>query len=147
MRKKVAKHIVGIALLIGASFSWLAFDQAGQEDRPRGFHDSLRERRGHAIRFRGAPEGDPRLPCSIIPNYTAVITGHTGTLGRAEVNLDLSEARADAVASALREAGIDPDRVTALGVGAAEPSERREDEGRISYQKRLSRATVSLRVR
>lgn len=146
MRKKVTKHIVGIVLLVGASFSWLAFDRAGREDRQRDF--TVLFENGTAMQS-DAEERLNAIQAAMLdnPDYTAVITGHTGTLGTAEVNLNLSEARADAVASALREAGIDPDRMTALGVGAAEPSERLEDEGRISYQKRLSRATVSLRVR
>ncbi|MGI9502831.1 MAG: OmpA family protein, partial [Geminicoccaceae bacterium] len=129
-----------------ASFSWLAFDRAGREDRPRDF--TILFAKGMTMQS-DAEEHLRAIQAAMLdnPDYTAVITGHTGTLGNAEVNLDLSEARADAVASALREAGIDPDRMTALGVGAAEPSDRREDEGQISYQKRLSRATVSLRVR
>ncbi len=146
MRKKVTKHIVGIALLLGASFSWFAFDHAGREDRQRDF--TILFENGTAMQS-DAMQHLKAIEAAMLdnPDYTAVITGHTGTLGKAEVNLDLSEARADSVASALREAGINPDRVTALGVGAAEPSDRREDEGQISYQKRLSRATVSLRVR
>ncbi len=146
MRKKVTKHIVGFALLVGASFSWLAFDRAGREDMPRDF--TILFENGMAMQSE-AKERLKAIEAAMLdnPDYTAVITGHTGTLGKAEVNLHLSEARADAVASALREAGIDPERMKALGVGAAEPSDRREDEGQISYQKRLSRVTVSVRVR
>lgn len=146
MPKKVTKHIAGIALLVLASFSWLAFDRAGREDMPRDF--TILFENGMAMQS-DAEERLKAIEAAMLdnPDYTAVITGHTGTLGKGEVNLELSEARADAVASALREAGIDPGRLTVLGVGAAEPSDRLEDEGQISYQKRLSRTTISLRVR
>lgn len=146
MRKKMTKHIMGIALLALASFSWLAFDRAGREDVPRDF--TIFFENGMAMQA-DAEERLKAIQAAMLdnPDYTAVIRGHTGTLGQSNINLELSEARADAIASALRGAGIDPGRLTALGVGAAESSDRREDEGQISYQKRLSRATISLRVR
>lgn len=49
------------------------------------------------------------------------IGGHTDWKGRAPVNLELSQKRADAVRAALIEAGIDASRITAKGYGEEIP--------------------------
>ncbi len=49
------------------------------------------------------------------------VGGHTDATGSVEVNNTLSQARADAVASALSEAGVSADRITATGYGSSQP--------------------------
>lgn len=49
------------------------------------------------------------------------IAGHTDSDGAAEANLRLSRARADAVARALADRGIDPARMLTLGHGESQP--------------------------
>lgn len=60
------------------------------------------------------------------------VVGHTDTRGTLEHNLELSRRRAAAVAAALTERyGVDPDRLTARGVGPLAPAAtNRTGEGR-----------------
>lgn len=55
------------------------------------------------------------------PSFTARIEGHTDSAGPDEINLTLSEARADAVRNALIERGVAEDRLVSEGVGEARP--------------------------
>ena len=56
------------------------------------------------------------------PDTTAVIEGHTDDVGAADVNLRLSQSRADSVVDYLASAhGIDPARLTAVGYGESRP--------------------------
>lgn len=56
------------------------------------------------------------------PETTVEIAGHTDSLGEASYNQYLSQRRAEAVAERLTgPLGIDPERVTAVGYGEAEP--------------------------
>ena len=50
-----------------------------------------------------------------------VIEGHTDVSGRADTNLKLSQARADAVRTMLVLAGINQDRLKSMGKGSTEP--------------------------
>lgn len=50
-----------------------------------------------------------------------VIEGHTDSDGPADFNLELSQARADAVTAYFVENGIDPSRLTSIGLGENEP--------------------------
>lgn len=52
---------------------------------------------------------------------TVEIGGHTDNQGRAEASEPLSQGRADAVLAALVDAGIDADRLTAVGYGETQP--------------------------
>lgn len=56
-----------------------------------------------------------------VPEAPVLVRGHTDSDGVPESNGTLSAARADAVIVALIERGIDPGRLAADGVGAAEP--------------------------
>ena len=55
------------------------------------------------------------------PKATAVVEGHTDNVGRENANRALSQARAQAVAKALTDAGISDDRVHAEGYGSQKP--------------------------
>ncbi|MCP5396246.1 MAG: OmpA family protein [Sphingomonadaceae bacterium] len=49
------------------------------------------------------------------------VGGHTDATGSAEINQRLSQERADAVAAALAERGVDAARITATGYGSSKP--------------------------
>ena len=49
------------------------------------------------------------------------VTGHTDNTGSAAYNQDLSERRAWAVTSVLREAGVSSSRVRTVGAGESQP--------------------------
>lgn len=56
------------------------------------------------------------------PETTVEIAGHSDSIGDAEYNRFLSQRRAEAVANRLTSVlGVDPDRVSAMGYGEAEP--------------------------
>lgn len=64
-------------------------------------------------------------------DYRIEIAGHTDAQGRAETNLALSVARAEAVLEAMRGAGLDIRNLTAAGYGATRPvAENDTEEGR-----------------
>ena len=56
------------------------------------------------------------------PSMTIAIEGHTDSDGPEDYNLELSQARADAVAGYFAAAGIDPARISAVGRGEAAPA-------------------------
>ncbi len=56
------------------------------------------------------------------PSMTIGIEGHTDSEGAADYNLELSQERADAVAAYFIQAGIDPARVSAVGMGEQSPA-------------------------
>lgn len=55
------------------------------------------------------------------PERSAIIEGHTDSVGAAAFNQKLSEQRAQAVQNALVERGIAPDRLSAVGFGPSRP--------------------------
>lgn len=55
------------------------------------------------------------------PSYKLLIGGHTDNVGSDEVNMTLSQNRADAVAKYLISKGISPMRVSATGYGETQP--------------------------
>jgi len=56
-----------------------------------------------------------------MPWVTTVVVGHADQTGTAALNLELSQARANAIIDYLVSQGISPDRLAAQGVGAREP--------------------------
>lgn len=50
-----------------------------------------------------------------------VLRGHSDSVGSDEVNLRSSQSRAEMVADALREAGVDEDRITIIALGEMRP--------------------------
>ena len=55
------------------------------------------------------------------PNSTVQVTGHTDNTGEAAYNQDLSERRAQSVASVLYQSGVNPGRVQVIGRGESSP--------------------------
>jgi OOP family OmpA-OmpF porin len=73
-------------------------------------------------------------------NDSIVITGYTCSLGSAQYNLSLSERRAIAIKAALVDQGIEESRLTAKGLGEADPvadnmiESGRERNRRVEFQ-------------
>ena len=55
------------------------------------------------------------------PNLTIEISSHTDMVGNDEINLEISQKRAQSVVDYLIERGINPDRVIAIGYGKTTP--------------------------
>ena len=65
------------------------------------------------------------------PDSRITVEGHTDSQGQAAHNQELSQKRAEAVATYLRSRGIAPDRVTAVGKGPDKPiADNKTIEGR-----------------
>jgi outer membrane protein OmpA-like peptidoglycan-associated protein len=66
------------------------------------------------------------------PQFKVVISGHTDSEGKAEANLRLSQARADAIKAYLTYTfNIDPARISAIGYGGSKPIvEEKSDDHR-----------------
>ena len=65
------------------------------------------------------------------PTYKAEIIGHTDSIGKASVNMMLSQKRANAVKEALVQEGVNPSRITTRGRGELDPiASNRTEEGR-----------------
>jgi outer membrane protein OmpA-like peptidoglycan-associated protein len=62
------------------------------------------------------------------PDKKIRVEGHTDSSGEAEINLQLSEQRAQAVREALISLGVDSERISALGMGEDFPIASNEDE-------------------
>lgn len=66
-----------------------------------------------------------------------MVEGHTDSRGSAEFNLQLSQDRADSVKAALVAAGVDAQRITALGLGEDFPIDSNESEVGRSRNRRV----------
>ncbi|MEO0484506.1 MAG: OmpA family protein [Pseudomonadota bacterium] len=75
------------------------------------------------------------------------ILGHTGDAGDAAANQALSEDRAAYVAAIAEEMGIEPDRITATGIGGGAPLSQDSGETDRAHQARLARVEVTLQQR
>jgi len=65
------------------------------------------------------------------PDSLVIVVGHTDSTGPADFNQGLSERRANTVATSLRNGGVSPSRVRAIGVGENEPiATNQTEEGR-----------------
>lgn len=66
------------------------------------------------------------------PEMTAVVIGHTDSIGNARKNLELSQQRAESVRNMIATLGVDESRVSAVGKGEAEPrADNSTEEGRL----------------
>ncbi len=65
-----------------------------------------------------------------------IVEGHTDNQGSAQSNLDLGQRRADSVRSYLVSRGVEPNRITATGIGAARPiADNSTAEGRANNRR------------
>lgn len=86
--------------------------------------------KGATITFRSGSTYMPESSLAIVDTVAAALQecdgmavavgGHTDSTGSTEVNQTLSQGRADAVAAALAERGIDAARITARGFGSSQ---------------------------
>ncbi len=77
------------------------------------------------------------------PNYRILVKGHTGLRGDPAENMKLSTMRATSVSrDLLFTYGIDANRISVMGMGAAEPLPKEDDESDRSYNNRLKRVEV-----
>jgi len=66
-----------------------------------------------------------------VPFATALIEGHTDSIGSDAYNLKLSDRRAKAVYDYLTSRGVDPARLSSIGHGESKPiADNATDEGR-----------------
>jgi outer membrane protein OmpA-like peptidoglycan-associated protein len=107
-------------------------------DCATGLSQTLRDRPLHFERDKSAmtPEAaaiikDLAAIAATCPTETLEVGGHTDNIGSESYNQALSERRAVAVAHALGEAGVDANRLSALGYGETVPiADNGTDEGR-----------------
>lgn len=71
------------------------------------------------------------------PDKKIRIEGHTDSTGSSEANLRLSQQRADAVLTALVEFGVDPARITSVGMGEDFPIASNDTEEGRSRNRRV----------
>jgi outer membrane protein OmpA-like peptidoglycan-associated protein len=71
------------------------------------------------------------------PNRNLLIEGHTDSTGSDELNMTLSQKRADAVKEALRGKGVAPGRITAKGYGKKYPVASNETSAGRSQNRRV----------
>ncbi len=79
------------------------------------------------------------------PHFRILIEGHTGKSGDPEMNMQLSQSRAEAVAQYLQVTfNIDPNRMRAVGKGSSTPLPRVAGESERQYGYRLPRVAMRL---
>lgn len=71
------------------------------------------------------------------PNTRVQVIGHTDSTGSAAYNLDLSQRRANAVASVLINAGVPSSRITAFGAGEDQPIATNQTEAGRAQNRRV----------
>lgn len=72
----------------------------------------------------GASQNELRIVAQSLNNYpntTVNVVGHTDNTGDASYNFDLSQRRAQAVASVLQSGGVSSSRIRAIGAGENQP--------------------------
>lgn len=76
------------------------------------------------------------------PDAGVVISGHTGSRGDTQANIDLSMQRANTVAALLADQGLNQERMEMAGLGGAQLLPQKEGESDRAYQRRLSRVDI-----
>ena len=136
--EKAVRAVPGVAGVRWAGDAETAADaDAGTGDAPsqaaidqcQGKVDAVMK--GETITFRSGSAFMPDSSLAIVDTVAAALKecdgmavavgGHTDSTGSAAVNQSLSQGRADAVAAALAERGIDAKRITAKGFGSSQP--------------------------
>lgn len=70
-----------------------------------------------------------------------IIRGYTDTSGPESLNKELSQGRAEAAKTALVEAGVDPDKISTIGMGPQDPI---DDNGTIEGRSRNRRVEIEV---
>jgi OOP family OmpA-OmpF porin len=66
------------------------------------------------------------------PELTAMVIGHTDSIGNAQKNLQLSKMRAETVRNVIISMGVEQNRINAIGKGESEPkADNGTEEGRL----------------
>lgn len=76
------------------------------------------------------------------PQTRVIIEGHTDSLGSESANMKLSEERAKAVGDALAVRGVDPGRITTVGLGESRPIASNATESGKQLNRRVSLVVV-----
>jgi outer membrane protein OmpA-like peptidoglycan-associated protein len=77
------------------------------------------------------------------PTVNALVEGHTDNVGDPEMNLALSQQRADAVMLYLTDKKVDPTRLTSQGFGETQPiATNKKDEGRALNRRCVVKAYI-----
>lgn len=84
------------------------------------------------------------LVLTVNPQVSMVIEGHTDNVGSDQDNLELSELRAAAVANYFVGRGIDPERLTSVGRGEAEPVGDNDTEAGRQINRRIEVQLIDL---
>lgn len=72
------------------------------------------------------------------PAATIMITGHTDNVGKADKNMVLSKARADALATRLITDGIETSRIKTFGKGLSEPTTTNQTKEGRAFNRRIN---------
>ncbi len=76
------------------------------------------------------------------PEASIVVSGHSGSRGDTQANLNLSRQRAETIEQQLTDQGLAPERIEVVGLGGTELLPRNEGENDRSYQRRLARVDI-----
>lgn len=76
------------------------------------------------------------------PDASIVVSGHSGSRGDKQANLNLSRQRAEVIEQQLTDQGLAPERIDIVGLGGTELLPRNEGENDRSYQRRLARVEI-----
>lgn len=143
MNKELAKRLSGLSLLVLAAVLTVFLQGVGEAERPKTYQVTFE--RGTRLND-AAPSTLGRVLEDALTRGDAqvIVAGHTGTRGDAEANQALAEQRAETVAEYLIEAGLDKTRIESLGVGGSQPLTQKPDESDRAFQRRLSRAEITV---
>lgn len=134
-------HALGLGILAVTIAASIGLETLGRSQQPQLF--SVPFERGAALVDDASTTID--YVAGVLhrhPQHRVVLEGHTGTLGNDAANRSLSEDRAQRVAAALAEAGIDEARIELLALGGSSPLEQEADESSAAWQRRLGRVEV-----
>ena len=88
---------------------------------------------------------DIAIKANDLSKYKVVIVGHSSAGGDTDANMELSQARSDAVRDFLVSRGVNANRIESHGVGGTDVLPRQINESDRSYNMRLARVDVILK--